>query len=479
MRRATTTTGVDPACAARRSPTSSAATATTGRSLRRKDGHVRDLRGLRYLCRLLGRARTRIPRPRPGHRQQRRPAARQARRRTGLSAPGRRRRRSSTSRPRTCTSGGSRTSTTTCRKPRRSATPDARRARSAEREFLVRELSRAVGLGGRDRRAGSASERARASVTQAVRHAMARITEHHPSSANTWTEPSAPARTASTCRTRAPLPPGRPSERVALRAHDGCRFPVMTNLPSFDELTGGDGTPAGSSWGLWGESDTLGTLNLLTAERTKRGAACVKKGSVFAINLDMHLPDPPLFGREAFTARRRLAAERGRTRRAPVRMEHAVVVAMGRLPPHQASRPRLLQRRRGRGPRHPFLGEERHRRTRRARRRRALPRVAGRAIVPNSSDPIEADDITGALAAQGVEVEPGDVLLIRTGWLSWYRAQDDAGRRAYNDAGHPTTGFVRARRTGRCCGTCTSRRLAPTTRPSRCGRPPRSRRRTR
>jgi tetratricopeptide (TPR) repeat protein len=48
-----------------------------------------------------------------------------------------------------------------------------------EREFLVRELSRAVGLGGRDRRAGSASERARASVTRAVRQALARIREHH------------------------------------------------------------------------------------------------------------------------------------------------------------------------------------------------------------------------------------------------------------------------------------------------------------
>lgn len=50
-----------------------------------------------------------------------------------------------------------------------------------ERDFLVRELSRAVGLGGRDRRAGSASERARASVTRAVRSAMARIRDHHPS----------------------------------------------------------------------------------------------------------------------------------------------------------------------------------------------------------------------------------------------------------------------------------------------------------
>ena len=50
----------------------------------------------------------------------------------------------------------------------------------AERDFLVRELARAVGLGGRDRRAGSASERARASVTRAIRQAMARIRAHHP-----------------------------------------------------------------------------------------------------------------------------------------------------------------------------------------------------------------------------------------------------------------------------------------------------------
>ena len=50
----------------------------------------------------------------------------------------------------------------------------------AERDFLMRELSRAVGLGGRDRRAGSQAERARVSVTRAVRQAMARISAHHP-----------------------------------------------------------------------------------------------------------------------------------------------------------------------------------------------------------------------------------------------------------------------------------------------------------
>jgi tetratricopeptide (TPR) repeat protein len=50
----------------------------------------------------------------------------------------------------------------------------------AERDILIRELSRAIGLGGRDRRVGSESERARASVTRAIRRAMARIRNHHP-----------------------------------------------------------------------------------------------------------------------------------------------------------------------------------------------------------------------------------------------------------------------------------------------------------
>jgi tetratricopeptide (TPR) repeat protein len=60
---------------------------------------------------------------------------------------------------------------------------DSTRAAQAdvERDLLTRELSRAVGLGGRDRRAGSASERARASVTRAVRQALLRVREHHKS----------------------------------------------------------------------------------------------------------------------------------------------------------------------------------------------------------------------------------------------------------------------------------------------------------
>ncbi len=48
-----------------------------------------------------------------------------------------------------------------------------------EREFLRRELSRAFGIAGQPRRAGSASERGRAAATRAIRTAIAHIAEHH------------------------------------------------------------------------------------------------------------------------------------------------------------------------------------------------------------------------------------------------------------------------------------------------------------
>ena len=49
-----------------------------------------------------------------------------------------------------------------------------------EIEGLTAELSRGFGLGGRPRRAGSASERARLSVTRAIRYAIDKIGEHDP-----------------------------------------------------------------------------------------------------------------------------------------------------------------------------------------------------------------------------------------------------------------------------------------------------------
>jgi hypothetical protein len=59
---------------------------------------------------------------------------------------------------------------------------DTERAHRSRQElaFLASELGRAVGLGGRDRRAASSTERARVSVTRAIRSAMRRIADELP-----------------------------------------------------------------------------------------------------------------------------------------------------------------------------------------------------------------------------------------------------------------------------------------------------------
>ena len=44
--------------------------------------------------------------------------------------------------------------------------------RSTEREALLKELARATGLGGKPRRSGSPTEKARLNVTRTIRHAI-------------------------------------------------------------------------------------------------------------------------------------------------------------------------------------------------------------------------------------------------------------------------------------------------------------------
>jgi hypothetical protein len=53
-----------------------------------------------------------------------------------------------------------------------------------ERDFLIHELAAATGLGGRSRRLGAESERARLNVTRAIRTAITRIRERSPAAAD-------------------------------------------------------------------------------------------------------------------------------------------------------------------------------------------------------------------------------------------------------------------------------------------------------
>lgn len=223
-------------------------------------------------------------------------------------------------------------------------------------------------------------------------------------------------------------------------AGDGSR------LPSFDELPVRDGLPAGSSWGVWGEGDRFGCLNLLTPERAVRAAGLVRRGAVFALNLDMELVDPPMFNRRPH--RHTVTGEVGRTGHDDILDDYNT----------QASSQwdgfrHVLH------PEHGHYGgvaDEDHGIHHWARRglvgRAVLVDVGrfreadGRALRMAEPDMIEPADVLGAIEAQGVTVETGDVLLLRTGWVAWYREQDEGVRRRLGD---PTASAAPGLRPGR------------------------------
>jgi len=201
-------------------------------------------------------------------------------------------------------------------------------------------------------------------------------------------------------------------------------------LPDFDQLPVAAGRPPGSSWGVWGEGDVLGCLNLLTAERVVEAAGLVRKGAVFALNWEMELPDPPLFNRPAFEHHVNwLANEVGHDDE------------LGGWNTQSSSQWDGF--RHIRSAVHGFyngVADEEHGIHHWARRglagRAVLVDIGrfrqsqGRPLQMDQTDPIEAEELLHAAEAQGSRIRPGDVLLMRTGWTTWYRGLDPDRRRA-------------------------------------------------
>lgn len=199
----------------------------------------------------------------------------------------------------------------------------------------------------------------------------------------------------------------------------------MTDLPRYDDL------PDGKAWDVW--PDAFGSLNLLTPERVQAGVACARDGKVFALNWSMEQPDPPLFGRQPFHHEVNW-------------LEHEVGHddALSNWNPQSSSQWDGFRHIRHMG--HGFYGgvaDEDHGVHHWARRgivgRGVLADVGrwresvGRPLQYDAPDPIDPSDITDTLAAQGVEFETGDILLLRTGWMAWYSGLDEGTRQAMSE----------------------------------------------
>ncbi|KAL2865360.1 uncharacterized protein BJX67DRAFT_182851 [Aspergillus lucknowensis] len=74
---------------------------------------------------------------------------------------------------------------------------------------------------------------------------------------------------------------------------DASRFPSRRELPKIS------GAPDEAAW-VWGKDDQIGRLNLLTPTRVKAAAAEIKTGEMVRLDLPLDVPKTPAFGREVF-----------------------------------------------------------------------------------------------------------------------------------------------------------------------------------
>ena len=209
-------------------------------------------------------------------------------------------------------------------------------------------------------------------------------------------------------------------------------------LPSYAELSAREDAPKGSAWGVFGPDDQLGTINFLTPERAVAAARLVRKGAVFPLNLPLHLPDPPLFNRGRYQHRIRrfeqglgyddhldnfyLQASSQWDSLAHVgHPRHGLYngVQADEVTGEEGSKNGVdAWARRGIVGRGVLLDVARH------------LEAQGDPIDPSSSRAIKVAELEAAASAQDVTVEPGDILLVRTGWLRHYLDADQSTRDA-------------------------------------------------
>jgi hypothetical protein len=209
-------------------------------------------------------------------------------------------------------------------------------------------------------------------------------------------------------------------------------------LPSYDELPAAQ-RGGRSGWGIFGAGDSVGLINLQTPERVAAAAQEVRRGAVFPLSAEVRLFDPPMFGR-----------------RLPV---HRVLTApddpglddqLDDFNPQSSSQwdslghvPYATDAFYNGATKDDVIHGGRNTIDHWARRG-----IAGRGILldvaqvigsaaagydPGAAVALTVDDLERCRAEAGVEYQPGDVLLLHTGFGAWYLRQGSPGRRRAAD----------------------------------------------
>jgi len=184
----------------------------------------------------------------------------------------------------------------------------------------------------------------------------------------------------------------------------------------------------GTAWGTWGSEDQLGTLNHLSAERVLEARECILTGAVIPLNLSLTAFDPPLiahrgaiehtvFGLNEFHRDDRLdsffpqASTQVDSLRHFGHPDHGFYNGIAPSELEVGSTSLGIQA----AAQHGIVG-------------RGLlidvcgyRNATGRPIDQTRNEQIPVSDLDAALEWQGSSTHPGDILMIRTGWLEHFQ----------------------------------------------------------
>lgn len=218
-------------------------------------------------------------------------------------------------------------------------------------------------------------------------------------------------------------------------------------LPDYDRLPKAAGN-VGSGWGLFGPDDSVGLVNLLAPERVAAAARLVRRGAVFALNLPVDAIRPALYGR-------------GVPRHTVFPLADGNIdEVLDNFFPQAASQWDALGHASFEGA---FYNGARYDDVTSGRRNTvehwARRGIAGRAVLldveralsargrtyaAGTSHVLGVADLECARELAGITYAPGDVILVRTGYLEWYLAQDDAAKNALAQRAPTAVGLERS-----------------------------------
>ncbi len=208
----------------------------------------------------------------------------------------------------------------------------------------------------------------------------------------------------------------------------------MKPVPRYRDLPTVADTGEHHSWDVFGRDDELGTLNFLSPAATAAAAHAVRDGRVICLSLPLNLPYPATTSaRPPYTH----TVTRSRTGRDDSlsnfflqcssqwdSLQHIRFREFGYYGGREEAdldRGALgvdVMARRGIVGRGILADVE------------AYARRQGMAFAADQRIPISPAMLDATFAAQGTTPQPGDVLILRTGWLTWYLGLDGAGRAA-------------------------------------------------